>query len=182
MSVAVRRNLLFFATGALVALAVVLLVREGDDAPAQRSGVAATTRTAAETAAPAPTRSVKLHGAHPRLRGHKGASATGGGAAATTTGQAGAAAPRPGGTSAAPVPHRSGAGGRATRTTPTPTVPADPAPADPAPDQGATGDAGQTTEPAAPADPATGGDDAATGGAGVTIPNPATPDASVGQP
>ena len=31
MSVAVRRNLLFFLTGALLALAAVLLVRSGDD-------------------------------------------------------------------------------------------------------------------------------------------------------
>jgi hypothetical protein len=192
--VALRRNLLCFVTGALIALAVVLVLRErGDGTPgAAAVETPALVRTTATTAAIA--RDTRLHGgAKWRPSGRR--KARGGG------GSAGGAEQR----SSSATPERAAAAAasagtkRPTRTT---TPSEDEARSDdggdlpPAEDPGATepdagagagaGDtSGQPTEPTAPSSDTSGSTGAttpsgATGGSGVTIPNPATPDASIG--
>jgi hypothetical protein len=167
-----RRHLLFFVTGALLALAVVLVVRAGDDGSATGSAVSTSTSPSAAGSAGTVSRSVRLRSHRHVLRGHHPTETSSTKAPAT----AGAAA---GGTGGSARPGGGGAG-----TEPSPgigTVPHDPAAT--VPDDSTEtvpGDGGQTTEP--PADPQTSTGTAtppAESGAGVTIPNPATPDASV---
>jgi hypothetical protein len=164
-----RRHLLFFVTGALLALAVVLVVRAGDDGSAAGSAVSTSTSPSAVTSV---ARSVRLRSHRHVLRGHHrtGTSSTKApataGAAVGPTG--GSARPSSGGAGTEPSP-----GIGTVPREPTATVPDDST-------QTVPGDGGQTTEP--PSDPQT-STGAATppvdSSAGVTIPNPATPDASV---
>lgn len=185
MSVAVRRNLLCFVTGALLALAVVLLMREGDDGTPNARAV---TNPPAATATTSTTpRSVRLfRQEHPARRRHPTATSSGAPTATGTTAATGQ--PTAGTARIAP------SGTTKRRSTPTKTTPADdvalptddPAATDPSADTG-SGDAtgGQTTTPAPTDSSATTGTgdqtaSDATGNSGVTIPNPATPDTSVG--
>jgi hypothetical protein len=167
-----RRHLLFFVTGALLALAAVLVVRAGDDGPSA-SAVTATTPAATPVA-----RSVRLRTHRRAPHGHhKSATATAppskaparGSAASGSTGATGGGArPGPAGSGIEPSPGT----GTVPDDDPTGTVP-DGGPTGTVPD-GGTGtvpDRGDQTAQS-PAD----------GSAGVTIPNPATPDASVGAP
>jgi hypothetical protein len=165
-NVVMRRNLLCFVTGAVVTLAVVLLVRSGNDRP-QPS--AASTPPAATTAAGEPTPNVKLRGHHASPHGHRGASTT-----------AGASAPSAGGATtshAAATPASKPSKPRGTDTTPT--VPQDDTPT--VPDDGTTPPTDTGTTPPA-------GDDGSGASATpntdppVTIPNQSTPDSSVGGP
>jgi len=161
-----RRNLLFFVTGALLALAAVLLVRSADDGTATPPAQTATTPAQQEAARR--VRSVRLARQH---RAHRTRHTT-------STTPAATGADRPGTTAGAAVP-RAPARGAPTKTATVPqddeppasTEPDDPTATDPgtdAPGGDTTGDGDGTTTP---------GD---SGNPGVTIPNPATPDASVG--
>jgi hypothetical protein len=175
-SVVLRRNLLFFVTGALVALAAVLAVRAGDDGrTAAGPAPAATTPATTQRQAPI-ARSVKLRRERTRRdrAARRGAGATGGGAAAVTAR----------GTGRSPAGRGGGSSGPSRTTETTPADPAGAPPADAGPEEtpGAPGDGATATEPA-PGDAGTGSGDAPVdGGTSVTLPNPATPDASVGQP
>jgi hypothetical protein len=172
-----RRHLLFFFTGARLALAVVLVVRAGDDESAAgsagRAGSgSATTSTSAAGAAGTTSRSVRLRSHRRPLQGHRGA-----GSAATSPPSKAEAAPARGTGGAA----RPGPGGAGTEPSPgTGTIPATTVPDDSTETVPDAGD--QTAGP--PSDPGTTtgavtqpADSSADGVA--TIPNPATPDTSV---
>ncbi|MDX6727041.1 MAG: hypothetical protein QOK49_1846 [Baekduia sp.] len=161
-----RRNLLFFLTGALLALAAVLVLRSGDAGPPAQPA-AATVQKVGDRA----VRSVRVIPRTPTRHRRKRASAPGGSAPATTP-----AAPAQRATGPAPTPAtRARATPAQPATTPAPTLPADTVP-------GEGGGGAQTT----PAPTPTPSDQTATtggnGGGAVTIPNQATPDASVGRP
>lgn len=193
MSVGLRRNLLCFVTGALIALAAVLVIREGSDGTPEAGATGAPARVGTETtAAPAVARSVRLRTkhvspGHGRSRAAQGSDGGGGGAA--RAGDATGASS--GGTTADGAASSATTKPRAHPSRTTPDDPTDPTAADPSSDTGGSGggdggDGGQATDPSSPTSPAgdgsSGVDDTsgATGSSGVTIPNPATPDASVG--
>lgn len=158
-----RRNVLCFVTGALVALAVVLLVRSGGGhGTGAHPSAARTTATTPVLVGGAP-RSLKLH-TQRRPRRHRTTAKRSARSATTATH----------GTRTPPAPAASGSAHPPTPThtapapAPTQTTPADDGSADAAPPDGA----GAQTPPT--------GEGTSTGS--VTIPNPATPDASVGTP
>lgn len=165
-----RRHLLFFVTGALLALAAVLIVRAGDDGSAAGSaGRPGSGSTSTLTVSPVP-RSVQLRTHRRVLRGHRRAASSA--PSSKVTGPA--TPPRATGGSARPS-----TGGAGTEPRPgTGTVPASTVPGDTT--ETVPGDGGQTTEPPAGTGTSTGaGTPPPEPSAGVTIPNPATPDASV---
>ena len=153
-----RRNLLFFITGGLLALAAVLLIRSGDDGPGA-SAARTTPDAPALVGTSTSPRSVRLR-PHRRPQRHRPR------AAAPRT----AAPARPAGPATGTAAGRGAAPHPAARTTTQTTPPTTgDSPADtsttPAPPP-ADGPAGTTPQGAQP----------------VTIPNQATPDASVAAP
>ncbi|WP_051223428.1 hypothetical protein [Conexibacter woesei] len=168
-------------TGAVVTLAVVLLVRSGRNAP-QPDAASAPSPAAVTTAAREPAPNVKLRGHHFSPHGHH---AQGGGATTSSTtstaSSSGAATPAHRAASTR-RPSSSGGGGSAT----TPTVPGDDTPTVP---DDTTPPTDTGTTPAVPSDDGSGSaatttpqTDSAQPDSGVTIPNQATPDGSVGTP
>lgn len=158
-----RRNLLAFLAGALIALAVVLITRSPGGGTDPAAAVSTTPGQAASG-----VRAVRLPRAparHHRPRASAPASGTPDRA-----------------TAAAPAPAQSRTPASSGRPAPGPSVPTTTTPAPPV-ETVPTDGGGTATTPGDGAASGTGTPGTSTGPSGVTtIPNPATPDASVGQP